>query len=186
MSRMYAPSLGICRPQGLLLRAADLLRDSREVFTLLHEFLRIPPDSQWKVGILWNSMEFLWKAFGWSLSHLDFLFHGNSNFFPRNSDGNGWNPGASGNDSQWNPWDSVGIPLKFHWNCVGNRRTLDSPTYSSWTPDGLRQTPGGFLLFIHHFFQFFLWWVPSQISAQSPSGLQAHHLDCMDSISLHS
>ena len=31
MSRMYAPPpLGICRPQGLLLRAADLLRDSRE------------------------------------------------------------------------------------------------------------------------------------------------------------
>ena len=25
-----------------------------EVFTLLHEFLRIPPDSQWKVGIPWN------------------------------------------------------------------------------------------------------------------------------------
>ena len=91
-----------------------------EVFTLLHEFLRIPPDSQWKVGILRNSMEFLWKAFGWSLSHLGFLFHGNSNFFPRNSDGNGWNPGASGNDSQWNPWDSVGIPLKFRWNSMGN------------------------------------------------------------------
>ena len=30
MSRMYAPPLGICKPQGLLLRAADLLRDSRE------------------------------------------------------------------------------------------------------------------------------------------------------------
>ena len=27
MSRIYAPSLGICRPQGLLLRAADVLRD---------------------------------------------------------------------------------------------------------------------------------------------------------------
>ena len=57
---------------------------------------------------------------------------------------------------------------------------------SGWTPDGLQRTPGGFLLFIHHFFQFFLWWVPSKISAQSPSGLQAHHLDCMGSISLHS
>ena len=91
-----------------------------EVFTLLHEFLRIPPDSQWKVGILQNSMEFLWKEFGWSLSHLGFLFHGNSHFFPRNSDGNGWNPGASGNDFQWNPWDSIGIPLEFHWNSVGN------------------------------------------------------------------
>ena len=41
-------------------------------------------------------------------------------FFPRNSDGNGWNPGASGNDSQWNPWDSIGIPLKFRWNSMGN------------------------------------------------------------------
>ena len=91
-----------------------------EVFTLLHEFLRIPPDSQWKVGILRNSMEFLWKAFGWSLSHLGFHFHGNSHFFPRNSNGNGQNPGASGNDSQWNPMDSIGIPLKFHWNSVGN------------------------------------------------------------------
>ena len=40
---------------------------STEVFTLLHEFLRIPPDSQWKVGIPQNSMEFLWKAIGWSL-----------------------------------------------------------------------------------------------------------------------
>ena len=84
-----------------------------EVFTLLHEFLRIPPDSHWKVGILWNSMEFLWKAFGWSLSHLGFHFHGNSHFFPRNSNGNGQNPGASRNDSQWNPWDSIGIPLEF-------------------------------------------------------------------------
>ena len=93
---------------------------SCEVFTLLHEFLRIPPDSQWKVGIPQNSMEFLWKAFGWSLSHLGFLFHGNSHFFPRNSNGNGWNPGASGNDSQWNLWDSIGIPLEFHWNSVGN------------------------------------------------------------------
>ena len=79
-----------------------------EVFTLLHEFLRILPDSQWKVGILRNSMEFLWKAFGWSLSHLGFHFHGNSHFFPRNSNGNGQNPRASGNDSRWNPWDSIG------------------------------------------------------------------------------
>ena len=30
MSRMYALPLEICRPQGLLLRAADLLQDSRE------------------------------------------------------------------------------------------------------------------------------------------------------------
>ena len=91
-----------------------------EVFTLLHEFLRIPPDSQWKVGIPRNSMEFLWKAFGWSLSHLGFHLHGNSHFFTRNSNGNGQNPGASGNDSQWNPWDSIGIPLKFRWNSMGN------------------------------------------------------------------
>ena len=91
-----------------------------EVFTLLHEFLQIPPDSQWKVGIPRNSMEFLWKAFGWSLSHLGFHFHGNSHFFPRNSNGNGRNPGGSRNDSQWNPWDSIGIPLKFCWNSVGN------------------------------------------------------------------
>ena len=95
----------------------DILKS--EVFTLLHEFLRIPPDSQWKVGISWNSMEFLWKAFGWSLSHLGFLFHGNSHFFPRNSNGNGWNLGSSGNDSQWNPWDSIGILLKFCWNSMG-------------------------------------------------------------------
>jgi len=73
-----------------------------EVFTLLHEFLRILPDSEQKVGILRNSMEFLWKAIGWSLSHFGFQFHGNSDFFPRNSNGNGQNPGASGNDSHGN------------------------------------------------------------------------------------
>ena len=57
-------------------------------------------------------MEFQWKAFGWSLSHLPFPFHGNSHFFPRNSDGNGRNPGASRNDSHGNPW-------KFRWNSIG-------------------------------------------------------------------
>jgi len=90
-----------------------------EVFTLLHEFLRILPDSEWKVGIPRNSMEFLWKAIGWSLSHFAFQFHGNSDFFPRNSNGNGRNPGASGNDSHGNPWNSIGIPLKFRRNPMG-------------------------------------------------------------------
>ena len=75
-----------------------------KVFTLSHEFLWIPPDSQWKVGILQNSMEFLWKAFGWSLSHLVSI----------SVNGNGQNPGASRNYSQWNPWDSVVILLELH------------------------------------------------------------------------
>jgi len=46
-----------------------------EVFTLLHEFLQNLPDSERKVGIPWNSMEFQWKAIGWSLSHFGFQFH---------------------------------------------------------------------------------------------------------------
>jgi len=46
-----------------------MVSDARivEVFTLLHEFLQILPDSEQKVGIPQNSMEFLWKAIGWSL-----------------------------------------------------------------------------------------------------------------------
>ena len=87
-----------------------------EVFTLLHEFLRIPPDSHWKVGIPWNSMEFLWKAFGWSLSHLGFHFHGNSHFFQgilmemvRIREPPGMIPNGI-----------HGIPLEFRWNSMGN------------------------------------------------------------------
>ena len=106
----------LCPPPNVVWLQIHL--PNQEVFTLLHKFLRIPPDSHWKVGIPWNSMEFLWKASGWSLSHLGFHFHGNSHFFPRNSDGNGRNPGASRNDSQWN--HSIGILLKFRWNSVGN------------------------------------------------------------------
>ena len=112
-----------------------------EVFTLLHRFLRIPPNSQWKVGIPRNSMEFLWKAFGWSLSHLGFHFHGNSHFFPRNSNGNGQNPGASGNDSWWNPWDSIGIPLEFRWNSIGNSIIVivkNKSTTRDWTLASVR------------------------------------------------
>jgi len=90
-----------------------------EVFTLLHEFLQIPLDSEWKVRILQNSMEFQWKAIGWSLSHFAFQFHGNSDFFLRNSNGNGQNPGVSWNDSHGNPWNSIGILLKFHQNPMG-------------------------------------------------------------------
>jgi len=86
-----------------------------EVFTLLHEFLRIPSGKSEPR----NSMEFQWKAIGWSLSHFGFQFHGNSNFFPRNSNGNGRNPRASRNDSHGNPWNSIGILLKFRWNPMG-------------------------------------------------------------------
>ncbi|EDR14571.1 uncharacterized protein LACBIDRAFT_305302 [Laccaria bicolor S238N-H82] len=34
MSRTYPPSLAICRPQGLLPRAADLLCNSREHYVV--------------------------------------------------------------------------------------------------------------------------------------------------------
>ena len=84
------------------------------VFTLPQEFLWILPDSQWKVGILQNSMEFQWKALCWGTSHFGLQFHGNSHFFLRNSDRDCWNPGASRSNSQWNPMDSIGILLEFH------------------------------------------------------------------------
>jgi len=69
--------------------------------------------------ILSGKLEFQWKAIGWSLSHFGFQFHGNSDFFPRNSNGNGRNPRASGNNSHGNPWNSIGIPLKFCRNPMG-------------------------------------------------------------------
>ncbi|EDR04740.1 uncharacterized protein LACBIDRAFT_304131 [Laccaria bicolor S238N-H82] len=50
MSRMYAPPLGICRPQGLLLRAADLLRNSREHYEVamcFYEWLQICSEILW-------------------------------------------------------------------------------------------------------------------------------------------
>ena len=115
-----------CGSSGVWVRVAQM--KPREVFTLLHEFLRIPPDSQWKVGIPRNSMEFLWKAFGWSLSQLGSHFHGNSHFFPRNSDGNGRNPGASGNHSHGNPLDFLPNSMEF-------QRKL----HSSQIPDGFRR-----------------------------------------------
>ena len=115
--------------------------DDNQRSLLSSMFLRIPPDSKWKVRISWNSMEFLWKAFGWSLSHLGFHFHGNSHFFLRNSDGNGQNPGASGNDSWWNPMDSIGIPPKFRWNSIGNSIIVivkNSTTTRNWTLTSVR------------------------------------------------
>ena len=91
----------------------------RQFSTILH--LRALPSSmsscrfQVESG---KSMKFQWKAIGWTLSHFGFQFHGNSHFFVRNSNGNGWNPRASRNDSQ-NPWNSIGILLKFCWNPMG-------------------------------------------------------------------
>ena len=62
------------------------------------------------------SMESIWlepQPFGFS-------FPWKFPLFPKSSNGNGQNPRASRNDSQWNPWDSIGILLKFSWNSMGN------------------------------------------------------------------
>ena len=99
----------VCWGAGVLVRVG--IPQLVEVFTLRHEFLQIPPDSQWKVGIPWNSMEFVWKAFGWSLSHLGFHFHGNSHFFPRIPMEMVGSPEPLG----MIPDGIHGILLEFHW-----------------------------------------------------------------------
>ena len=86
-----------------------------EVFTLPHEFRRIPLDSKRNVGIPWNS-----DRIHLARASAILVFH--SMEFPTESDRIQWNQLESGSLQEWFPLESIGMcwnPLEcvgIHWN----------------------------------------------------------------------